>query len=493
MVQRRLPVMADALHPAYVVWELTLKCDQHCTHCGSRADDARPEELDTAAALDVVKQLSAMKAMEVVLIGGEAYLHPGFVQIIGALKAAGIRPLLTTGGRGITAELAREMAQAGLYSVSVSVDGLGPTHDLMRGVKGGFLTTMAAMAHIRDAGIHLCCNTNINRWNEKDLEDLYAHLKTVGIKSWQVQITAPLGRAADRPDMLLQPYDLLTVLPRIAALKTQAFQDGILIMPGNNLGYFGPEEALLRSVKADGDDHWQGCQAGRFVLGIESDGAVKGCPSLQTAHYVGGNLKTSSLKAIWDDTAELGFARKRTVEDLWGFCRTCPFADVCLGGCTFTAHAVMGRPGNNPYCHFRARAFAQEGKRERLRRVERAAGLPFDNGRFEIVVEPLHAPEEAMAESAPAFAGCLSLGRALGGRDTRGAPTSRRRSALPGGSTRPAHPQRCRQLPPRLPGLGILLEQQCPGPNLPSHHQLCVSLMTHALMPAANATATGSP
>ena len=49
------------------------------------------------------------------------------------------------------------------------------------------------------------------------------------------------------------------------------------------------------------------------------------------------------------------------MEDLWGFCRTCPFAEVCLGGCSFTAHALFGRPGNNPYCSFRARTLAAVG------------------------------------------------------------------------------------------------------------------------------------
>ena len=61
--------------------------------------------------------------------------------------------------------------------------------------------------------------------------------------------------------------------------------------------------------------------------------------------------------------------------------------------CSFTAHSVFGRPGNNPYCHFRAQQFAANGKRERLIAVERAPGVPFDNGRFELVVEDLHAPD----------------------------------------------------------------------------------------------------
>jgi MoaA/NifB/PqqE/SkfB family radical SAM enzyme len=47
--------------PAYVVWELTLRCDQPCTHCGSRAGDARPSELSTAEALRVVAELAEMR------------------------------------------------------------------------------------------------------------------------------------------------------------------------------------------------------------------------------------------------------------------------------------------------------------------------------------------------------------------------------------------------------------------------------------------------
>ncbi len=379
--------------PAYVVWELTLACDQPCTHCGSRAGAHRERELTTAQALEVVPQLQALKTFEVVLIGGEAYLHPGFLEIIAALKAHGIRPTMTTGGRGITPELARHMAEAGLHSVSVSVDGLEHTHDLIRASRGSFQGTTSALQALRAAGITTAANTHFNRLNQAELELLYEHLRALGISAWQLQLTAPIGRAADRPAMLLQPWDLLDLVPRMAALKARAYGDGVRLVAGNNLGYFGPEETLLRSPAPGMTDHWQGCQAGRLVMGIESDGAVKGCPSLQTAHYVGGSLRERPLEAIWRETPQLAFARARTVEDLWGFCRTCPFAAKCLGGCTFTAHSIFDRPGNNPYCHYRASALAAEGKRERLVQKQAAPGRPFDNGRFELVEEPLDAPD----------------------------------------------------------------------------------------------------
>ncbi len=397
---RRLDLAVDH-HPAYVVWELTLRCDQPCTHCGSRAGDARPDELDTDKALDVVRELAEMGAREVVVIGGEAYLHPGFLEIVRALAKAGVTPVMTTGGRGIDAPLARAMADAGLARVSVSVDGLAPTHDLMRAARGSFASATRALELLREVGVTVSANTNVNRLNRGDLEPLYEHLRGLGIASWQVQLTTPLGRAADRPEMILQPYDLLDLLPRIAALKARARTDGILLMPGNNLGYFGPEEGLLRSMKATDADHFVGCQAGRYVLGIESDGKVKGCPSLQTASYVGGTLKDRSLASIWNDAPELAFTRERTVDDpatgLWGFCATCPFGETCLGGCTFTAHAFFGRPGNNPYCHFRARTLRERGERERLVLRAPAPGDPFDNASFDLELEAFDAPEPAHA------------------------------------------------------------------------------------------------
>jgi hypothetical protein len=64
-----------------------------------------------------------------------------------------------------------------------------------------------------------------------------------------------------------------------------------------------------------------------------------------------------------------------------------------MGGCSFTAHSISGRPGNNPYCHYRARTLAKQGHRERLVPAAAAQGLPFDHGTFEIVVEPLDAPD----------------------------------------------------------------------------------------------------
>ena len=73
---RRTATTKDDFAPAYVVWELTLKCDLACSHCGSRAGRPRHEELSMDEMRDVAQQLADMGTREVVFIGGEAYLHP---------------------------------------------------------------------------------------------------------------------------------------------------------------------------------------------------------------------------------------------------------------------------------------------------------------------------------------------------------------------------------------------------------------------------------
>ncbi|MEZ4405427.1 MAG: radical SAM protein [Polyangiales bacterium] len=394
---RRLP-LADEVRPIdqrwrpiYAVWEITLRCDLACRHCGSRAGRTRPDELTTDECLDLVRQMAELGTKEVTLIGGEAYLRDDWTTIARAVRAHGMECTMTTGGRGLTRERVREAKAAGIQSVSVSVDGLEETHDQLRGVKGSFAAAMEAMANLKAEGVHFSANSQFGRHSIREMPPLFQRLCENGIHSWQVQLTVPMGRAADEPELLLEPYQMLEVMPMLARLKEVANRYKVRIWPGNNVGYFGPYESLLRGTPPRG--HMSSCGAGRSTLGIEADGSIKGCPSLPTAQYTGGNIRDESLKDIWERSKALRFTRDRTVNDLWGYCRDCYYNDTCRAGCNWTTQVFFARPGNNPFCHHRALELLREGKRERVVRVEAAPGEPFDHGRFDIVVEDWPADE----------------------------------------------------------------------------------------------------
>ena len=97
------------------------------------------------------------------------------------------------------------------------------------------------------------------------------------------------------------------------------------------------------------------------MVGIESDGSVKGCLSIQPGNnperdrFIEGNLREQSLAEIWNRPGAFAYSREWSLDDLSGFCRRCPFAERCRGGCRSSQVAFGGGDGN-PLCVYRALA-----------------------------------------------------------------------------------------------------------------------------------------
>jgi radical SAM protein with 4Fe4S-binding SPASM domain len=389
----RTPSPARRAEPAplYAVWEITLACDLGCRHCGSRAGPRRDTELTTAECLDVVAQMRDLGFREVTLIGGEAYLREDWDVIARAITDAGMVCGITTGGRAFTDERVARAVDAGVSAISVSIDGLERTHDAQRGVRGAFASALDAARRIAASPIRLSFNTQINRLSLPELPALATLAVETGAEAWQIQLTVPMGRGADRPGLILQPYELIELFPLLAWLKANRLEPaGVQVFPGNNIGYFGPWESLLRYGGRNGA-HWNGCGAGKWCMGFEADGKIKACPSLPSDQYTGGYLQSDRLGEVIAGAVEVTHLRNRTRDDLWGYCASCHYADVCKAGCTWTSHCILGRAGNNPYCIHRALEFEARGERERLVFRDAAPGRPFDFGRYDLVVEPLPA------------------------------------------------------------------------------------------------------
>ncbi len=371
--------------PNYAIWETTLQCDQACLHCGSRAGRPRLDELSRKERFDLIAQLAALGVLELTLTGGETYLRDDWLDVVREARRQGMQCTMVTVGRGVTAELARAAAEAGLQGVSVSVDGCEATHNRLRNWAGSHQASMRALDLFREAGVKISANTQINRLTLPELPELLEAIVEKGVYAWQLQLTFAMGRAADAPEVLLQPYDLLPLFASLPQLVERCTEAGVAFYPADNIGYFGPHESLLRGALPCG--HYEACGAGRDVLGIEADGTIKPCASLPTVAYKAGNSRERPLVEIWERALPMRIARDLTVEDLWGFCRSCYYAETCLAGCTSVSFVLFGKPGNNPYCHHRALQMQQRGQRERLVQTQPAPGLSFDWGGFELVVE----------------------------------------------------------------------------------------------------------
>lgn len=101
-MQRTLPIIpADrVIHPAtprpdegVVSWNMNTLCNYRCSYCTQRfLDDRKRWAQDVPAFLDAFGALPAQTGVswEVKLSGGEPFLHPDFVDVVGGLAARGL-------------------------------------------------------------------------------------------------------------------------------------------------------------------------------------------------------------------------------------------------------------------------------------------------------------------------------------------------------------------------------------------------------------------
>ena len=210
-------------------------------------------------------------------------------------------------------------------------------------------------------------NTQINRLSVPDLPARARDDRSrTGGHSWQIQLTVAMGRAADEPEVLLQPYDLLELFPLLAQLEERA-----ATRPACGSGRATTSATSVRTSRClrgtDAARSPASCGAGRARSA--SRPTARSRAARRSRPTAGRAATSASTRSRTSGSARtpLRYTRDRTVEDLWGFCRTCYYADECRAGCTWTSDVLFGRPGNNPFCHHRVLELAAQ-------RQARAAG-----------------------------------------------------------------------------------------------------------------------
>jgi len=336
--------------PKFCVWELTFRCNMRCLHCASDVNDGwhRGDELTLAEVLHLADQLHELGCEEITLSGGEALLRKDWDQIARYLVKLGIRVALISNGYVIDREMARRIKETGIYLVALSLDGMEETHNLIRDNKNSFKKVCLAASYLKNNSLRVNFVSHANRKNLHELEAMEVLAASLNIDVWRIQLGSPLGRMEQHPELQLTPDELPAVADFIVAAKKRK---NVTISVGDNIGYFSHHEAELRNTpNREGLNFWCGCSAGCLNIGIESNGNVKGCLSLQSDRFVEGNIRRQTLKEIWEKKGNFSYTRDFKIKDLHGYCLDCQFGEICRGGCTFIAFGSTGSPHNNPYC-----------------------------------------------------------------------------------------------------------------------------------------------
>lgn len=336
--------------PEYAVWELTLRCNMKCLHCGSSAGKARANELTVDECLRVANDLLILGCRQITFIGGEIFLYKGWEQVARRMSGGGAKVNIITNASLMDVDAIARIKEAKLSNVGISLDGMEKNHDRIRR-NGSFKKVLASFEMLRQAEIPIAVVTSLVAFNVLDLDDMYDLLVANGVTIWQIQIATGMGNMAGKEAYLLDPEKV----GHITRLIREKRRSGALrICAGDDIGYFDENEPYIRS-RPGTIAVWNGCQAGIRGVGIDSVGNVKGCESIYSDKFIEGNLRKESLEQIWSKEGNFAYNRNFDVSMLSGACAGCDKGSICRGGCRGSSYFNSGSLFENRYCSYPGR------------------------------------------------------------------------------------------------------------------------------------------
>ncbi|MBP5262644.1 MAG: radical SAM protein [Clostridiales bacterium] len=308
----------------HLFFELTTACNEHCFHCGSNCDRPQPGELTTEEYKKILGQIKEdfdISRLLLCITGGEPLLRKDFFEIMGYANSLGFKWGMTSNATLITKEVAHKLAEAGMKTISVSIDGLPETHDKLRGYNRGYELAMQGIQNLIDEGAFSAVQitTVFNHENIKELDELFEIMKGIDIDSWRVINLEPIGRALTRPELMCTPDDLRKMFDFIR----QARKDGYPVT-------YGCSHYLGLDYEVEVRDWYWLCNAGVYTASIMSNGDIGACLDIErNPKSIQGNIREDRFKDVWEN--RFGIFRRDKSGDC-PKCSECEHKRFCRGG-----------------------------------------------------------------------------------------------------------------------------------------------------------------
>ena len=324
-------------------WEMTLRCNLQCRHCGSdcRADASTPDmPLDDFLRVLDEEVTPNIRPSEVLIIfsGGEVLVREDLEQAGREVMRRGYRWGMVTNGMLLTDARLGSLCEAGLASVSVSLDGFADIHNHIRRHPLAFDRALAAIdaiiARQKRQPLAYDVITCVTPALVNHLDEFADFLIGRGVEAWRLFSIFPAGRAADNDDMTLTDSEFRTLLDFIRRRR----KEGRIDVSYACEGFLGGYEAEVR-------DHFYQCAAGVSVASIRVDGSISGCTSIR-ADYHQGNIYRDRFWDVWQNRFEPFRNREWTRKEE---CAGCGMFRYCLGG----GMHLRDSEGRLMYCHYR--------------------------------------------------------------------------------------------------------------------------------------------
>lgn len=308
-------------------WEATLTCNAKCKHCGSNALTKKyDDELTTDQVKKVFYNISKEFCPNEILInitGGEPLVRKDIFEVSKYLKKElGFHTGMTTNGILLNKANIEKLKDAGLETISISIDGIGKTHDNFRGVEGSYDKIIKNIKELIKANFlaEIQVTTVFNKKNINEIEELYKVMLELGIDSWRVVSIDEIGRACDNNDLLLDGKEIKRILDFIKKNKKKSKMEIL----------YGCPSFLGTDYEKEVRGQYFNCRTGISVASILYNGDLFVCPNVQRRkELIQGNVLKDNFKDVWENKYKIFRDKNRTKNEE---CSSCKYYNYCLGG-----------------------------------------------------------------------------------------------------------------------------------------------------------------
>lgn len=352
--------------PLVMSWNVTRECNMNCSHCYINATDKKLiGELNTEEGKQLIDQICEVSHPLLILSGGEPLLRPDIYELIEYGTSKGLKMGLGSNGSLIDNKVAKKLKQAGIATVSISLDSHIPAqHDEFRGVEGAWQKAVDACKALRKNGVLVQVNTTLTQDNYNQIDDIMSLAESIGVENFHLFFLVPTGRGTKIADISPQKYEDM-----ITNTFAKVHKHSLNVRPS-----CAPQ--FMRIAQGMGLDmrQWiRGCIAGMHYCRIYPNGDVTPCPYLPVKL---GNTRKQSFKDIWFNSPV--FKSLRNPDSLKGKCGACEFKQIC-GGCRARAYGLsadfidycgdLHEPGelkndyltSDPWCSYQPKNYLSQG------------------------------------------------------------------------------------------------------------------------------------
>lgn len=294
--------------PFQVLLQVTNRCNMTCSFCDFWPNGAPPkQELSLDEFRELEADLAGLGTFMVSIEGGEPFLRPDLVEIVRIFGRRHI-PVLFTNGWYVSEKNARELWDAGLSQVGVSIDyATAARHDAKRGLEGATEKAWRAVDAFKDtapdkSGRRVHVMTVLTRDNHAELEELLKQSAGHGVGHCLTLLSKNGYRRGHSVDEW----------PEAEIAKT-------LVSLWERYPHFRVFKSYLERVGAFlSGGAMPECHAGEQGFNVDHLGNVSPC--IEKIDLVMGNVRKQGLGEI----LEAGKAQREKIagcQDCWTLCR----------------------------------------------------------------------------------------------------------------------------------------------------------------------------